>query len=82
MVAGKQYVVSFDLVNSPIAQEAPHVSMLASGEPFLEAVALPHDLVTVLPLAGARAGDASALKIDAVGFKVTFERFVCMLSRY
>ena len=70
MVAGKQYVVSFDLVNSPIAQEAPHVSMLASGEPFLEAVALPHDLVTVLPLAGARAGDAAALKIDAVGFKV------------
>jgi hypothetical protein len=70
MVGGQQYVVSFDLVNSPIAQEAPRVSMISSGEPAQEAVELPHDLDTVLPLAGSRAGDAAALKIDAVGFKL------------
>ena len=70
MVGGQQYVVSFDLVNSPIAQEAPSVSMITSGDPAQEAVVLPHDLDTVLPLAGSRAGDAAALKIDAVGFKL------------
>jgi hypothetical protein len=44
--------------------------MISSGEPAQEAVELPHDLDTVLPLAGSRAGDAAALKIDAVGFKL------------
>ena len=52
MIANTTYILSFRLVNPAVGQPPPEVSVISSGSPSVEAVRLPHDLSTLLPLAG------------------------------
>jgi len=70
IMAGKQYVFHFELVNPAHAQDAPEVSVLFSGTPSVFAVAVQHDVTSLLALPGSIPGDAAALKVYAAGFIV------------